>query len=134
MNVLWIIVRASNGKMAERRQKSDKIWFEISVSQIWYKTSESQNNTVHKLISWLINMSVLCMYMVIIWYHFMIVLYMKYWFHLNFHTESQFAKSNLDFAPIWLKNIQLYIILRTKLSVWYSFEYKNWEQIENWNR
>jgi hypothetical protein len=54
--------------------------------------SESQNNTIQKSISRLINMSVLHMGTVIIRdYHFMIVLYTKYQFHRNFHTESQFT-------------------------------------------
>ncbi len=82
----------SMGEMAERRQKSNKIWLKITVSSIQYKTSESRNNTLQKLFLRLINMSILHMWMVIIWYyHLMIVLYTKYWFYLDFHTESQFT-------------------------------------------
>ncbi len=47
------------GEIAERRQKTDKIQYEISVSPIQYKVCESQKYTVPKSIPRLFNMSVL---------------------------------------------------------------------------
>jgi hypothetical protein len=53
--------------------------------------SESQENTVPILILRSLNMFVLQMRTVIHQDYQMTILYTKYQFHLNFHTESQFA-------------------------------------------
>jgi hypothetical protein len=54
-----------------------------------------------------------------------IILYTKYWFHLVFHTESEFTQCNLNFVSVWF-NI-FYIIFDYKIIGLISFWVQKWE-------